>query len=172
MSFSYLFRALIIVILASFMGGDSEVFAFSKPTPFPLGPDALLTPGKNCDKPVTQRYPEGIPYCERDVTREAKENLIQLYDNQLGYSIGSMNRDDFKIDHFIPLCAGGSNDPSNLWPQHKSVYAITDPIETLICKKMALGLLSQATAIELVKKVKRNLDQAPVVMKTIQQLKK
>lgn len=139
--------------------------------PFPQIPNTILTPGKLCDKPVKLRYPEQIAYCERDVSYETKEILIQRYDEQLGFHIQSMTRADFKIDHFIPLCAGGSNDSQNLWPQHKSIYAKTDPIEPLLCEKMALGKLSQAQAVLLVIKAKTDLSAIPVVMKTLQGLK-
>lgn len=141
--------------------------AFSLGPNFPTGPNLQLTPGKVCDKPTAYRYPEHIAYCERDVSYDTKEILIQRYDSQLGYHIASMERTDFKIDHFIPLCAGGSNDSSNLWPQHKSVYEITDPVEPLICAKMQQGKLSQADAIKLVTQAKTDLAQVPAVMKIL-----
>jgi len=82
-----------------------------------------------------------------------------------------MDRKDFKIDHFIPLCAGGSNDPSNLWPQHKSVYEITDPVEPLICAKMAAGKLDQAYAIKLITTAKTtNLDEVKNVINILNKL--
>lgn len=138
---------------------------------FPAGPNPVLTPGRLCDNPVKYRYPEQIAYCERDVSFETKEILIQRYDEQLGFHIQSMNRADFKIDHFIPLCAGGSNDSQNLWPQHKSIYLITDPLEPLLCEKMAAGKLSQADAVRLVIRAKTNLSQVPLVIKTLNSLK-
>jgi len=78
-----------------------------------------------------------------------------------------MNRMDFKIDHFIPLCAGGSNDPVNLWPQHKSVYQQTDPVEPLLCQRMLEGKLSQTDAVKLIMRAKLDLNQVPVVMKIL-----
>jgi hypothetical protein len=81
-----------------------------------------------------------------------------------------MNRADFKIDHFIPLCAGGSNDSVNLWPQHKNVYEITDPIEPLLCAKMAQGRLSQTDAIKLIVRAKTDLSQVALVIKILQRL--
>ena len=137
---------------------------------FPVGPNPQLTPGKLCDKPTTYRYPEHIAYCDRDVTYDTKEMLISEYDQKLGFHIDTMNRADFKIDHFIPLCAGGSNDSSNLWPQHKSVYAITDPVEPLICDKMSQGKLKQADAVKLVVRAKTFLNQASDVMRILNSL--
>lgn len=137
---------------------------------FPSSPNPVLTPGKLCDRPSGFRYPEQIAYCERDVTYETKEYLIKNYDQKLGFHIQTMNRLDFKIDHFIPLCAGGSNDPVNLWPQHKSIYEITDPVEPLLCQKMLEGKLSQADAVKLIMRAKRDLKQVPLVLKTLNSL--
>lgn len=143
---------------------------FSYGSPFPTNPNPELTPGKLCDQPVAYRYPEQIAYCERDVSSDTKYSVIQKYDEELGYKIELMNRSEFKIDHFIPLCAGGSNNVDNLWPQHRSVYRVTDPIEPILCEKMAQGKLRQADAINLIVKVKTNLKQAPMVLKTLQGL--
>ena len=134
---------------------------------FPSGPNLELTPGKICDRPSGHRYAEQVAYCERDVTYETKDLLIKRYDRELGYRIQFMNRVEFKIDHFIPLCAGGSNDPKNLWPQHKSIYEITDPVEPLVCQKMLEGKLRQADAIELVKKAKTQLDEVPAILQEL-----
>lgn len=158
-------KALFIAILTL-----SSAAVFSYGPPFPAGPNSVLTPGKLCDNPVKLRYAEQIAYCGRDVSYETKEILIQRYDEQLGFHIRSMNRGDFKIDHFIPLCAGGSNDAVNLWPQHKSIYLITDPLEPLLCEKMAQGRLTQAQAAQLIMKAKTDLSQVPVVLKILRGL--
>ena len=125
---------------------------------FPKIPELSITTGKLCDYPISKRYPEGIDYCERSVSYSMKESIIHEYDHKFGYKISTLPREDFKVDHFIPLCAGGSNDLVNLWPQHKSVYSLTDPIEPLICEKMANGKLKQKEAIELIKVAKTNHD--------------
>jgi len=143
------------------------VSAFAYGPNYPTTPNTTLTPGKLCDRPSGFRYPENIAYCERDVTYETKEFLIKNYDRKLGYHIQTMNRMDFKIDHFIPLCAGGSNDPVNLWPQHKSVYLQTDPVEPLLCQRMLEGKLSQSDAVKLIMRAKLDLNQVPVVMKIL-----
>ena len=114
-----------------------------------------------CDHPDTYRYPEHIAYCTRSVSSGVKNGVIHDYDVKFNYTIESMNRADFKIDHYISLCMGGSNDASNLWPQHKSVYTITDPLEGKLCQLMSLGKLTQAEAIQMIKTAKNHLDQAP-----------
>ena len=131
---------------------------------FPLGPNATVTPGEICTQSNTFRYPEHIKYCNRNVDSGLKRDIIADYDRKFGYSIESMDRQDFKIDHYIPLCMGGGNDRDNLWPQHKSVYTITDPVEPLACQRMAEGKLLQAKAIELIKKAKNDLSTVPDVM--------
>ena len=130
---------------------------------YPDGPNEGMTPGSVCKNPSKYRYPENIPYCERDVESQLKRDIIVQYDRKLGYRIQTMDRQAFKIDHYIPLCMGGSNSRDNLWPQHRSVYEITDPLEQLLCEKMAHGLLRQAQAMDLVRKAKNDLDQAPEI---------
>lgn len=131
---------------------------------FPKGPDANLTPGALCTRPTAHRYPEGINYCERNVDSSTKKDIFIQYD-QIGFRTRSMNRMDFKIDHYIPLCMGGANDETNLWPQHKSIYAITDPLEPVLCDKMAQGKLLQKDAVRMIKFGKANLDQVPALLK-------
>lgn len=135
---------------------------------YPLGPNATKTPGSLCDHPDSYRYPENIPYCERDVSTDLKRAIIAEYDHDLDYSIQSMNRGDFKIDHYIPLCMGGSNHADNLWPQHKSVYQETDPIEPLLCELMSRGVMRQSEAIQIIREAKANLDHCSAIERDLQ----
>jgi hypothetical protein len=144
---------------------------FAQEARFPRNPDLEQTPGKLCSNPNSIRYPEKIAYCERNVDPYMKEDVIKKYDQDLGYKIRTMSRGDFKIDHMIPLCAGGANHEMNLWPQHKSIYKITDPIEPLICEKMAQGKLSQKDAIDMVIYAKTHLDEVPALIKKLNSLK-
>ena len=137
---------------------------------FPEGPVAKLTPGELCNHPSEYRYAERIPYCERDVSSHQKDDIFESYRRE-GYRLSPKTRSSYKIDHYIPLCAGGSNSDENLWPQHKTVYEVTDPIEQMGCEKMKLGLLKQAKFIQLLKKVKNDLSQARAVQQEISGLK-
>lgn len=137
---------------------------------YPKGPDQQLTPGEICTEQRVFRYPEHIAYCERNVATDTKRQVIKTYDQNLGYSIQSMPRGQFKIDHYIPLCMGGGNDKENLWPQHESVYTITDPLEQEACEKMAAGKLLQAKAIELIRQAKNHLDQVAEIRAYIRSL--
>lgn len=136
---------------------------------FPKGPDENVTPGVLCQNPSNYRYPEKIKYCERNVSTSEKAQIFQKYD-QMGYRTRSLKRSAFKIDHYIPLCAGGDNDEKNLWPQHESVYKITDPLEALICEKMAAGRLKQRDAVAIIKDAKNNLDEVPSIVARVQAL--
>ncbi len=135
---------------------------------FPQHPDPALTPGELCDEPDSLRHPEKVPYCERDVDSSTKQDIIRTYDRELGFHIGAMERGEFKIDHFIPLCVGGSNGRENLWPQHKTVYEHTDRIEDQVCQLMQRALMKQAEVVQLIRHVKFNLDEAAGVQRDLQ----
>ena len=131
---------------------------------FPIGPDAQRTPGSLCHNSGQYRYKEHIEYCERNVNTSDKNQIIKMYDEELGFSIRQLNRQDFKIDHFIPLSIGGSNAKDNLWPQHKSVYEITDPLEQELSNKIAAGLITQAEAVRVIREAKLNLGRVPELL--------
>lgn len=170
----FTFFALLITVIAvqpTFADQNHEItLSKSKKQRFPLGPHPELTPGKLCDTPSELRYPEKIKYCKRSVHTSVKKAIIAEYDDEYGYQVESMDRKEFKIDHYIPLCAGGSNDEENLWPQHKSVYEITDPLEPLVCGKMAEGKLKQADAVRLVIEAKNDLARAPEIIEYVESL--
>jgi hypothetical protein len=147
-----------------------NAFALTENDQFPMGPNPNLTPGSLCDRPEAVRYPEHIKYCGRHVSPDVKARIFSMYDKQLGYKTRRMNRDEFKIDHYIPLCAGGSNNMDNLWPQHESVYTVTDSLEELVCEKMADGVLSQVDAVALIRKGKADLSEVPGIMSSLHQM--
>ena len=136
---------------------------------FPEVPVDELTPGSLCNRPVEYRYPEGIAYCGRDVDRELKEEVIQEY-RERGFQIPASKRSFFKIDHFIPLCAGGSNEMENLWPQHRSIYKITDELEAVGCLKLQQAKIAQDKLVELIKLAKRNLNKTSEILRQLKNL--
>lgn len=142
----------------------------SEASRFPKNPDISQTPGMLCDTPAEHRYPENVAYCGRDVDTYLKNSIIEKYDTLFGFEIKSMKRSDFKIDHLIPLCAGGANTEENLWPQHKSVYAITDPMEPVLCEKMKQGRLKQKEAVQMILKAKLNLELAPTIFRELKSI--
>jgi hypothetical protein len=145
-----------------------STFAYSA-AEFPTGPNSELTPGELCSTPDSYRYPEHVAYCERDVSGELKDQVFAAY-RTLGYKLTANRRSSYKVDHYIPLCAGGSNNKENLWPQHLSIGSQTDFIEDLGCQKMAKGKISQANFIRLIKRAKNNLSEAPAVLSELNRL--
>lgn len=150
-----------LMALVLIAGVSSTVFAQGE---FPTNPDRNLTPGSFCTHPDSYRYPEHIPYCERDVDTRLKREIFQDYNTKLGYHIDMSKRSDFKIDHLIPLCAGGSNQRDNLWPQHKSVYKYTDEMEMIACQKMADGRVTQRKAVDMLLEAKHDLSKAADIL--------
>lgn len=158
---------LYVAIALSFFCVNS--FAYSENGVYPKGPEEVLTPGELCNSPDAYRYPEKVAYCNRDVSPELKKTIFVKYD-QMGYRTRELNRMDFKIDHYIPLCMGGSNSDKNLWPQHKKIYEVTDPLEPVLCDKMAAGRLLQKKAIEYIVRAKHNLKEVSKIMAEVHAL--
>jgi hypothetical protein len=167
-----LFAALCLSLFFASCGTspDSSDLHDTEGARFPTGPNHSVTPGETCQRPDTFRYPERIPYCNRNVSSSEKNAIINNYDRKFGYEVGRMNRSDFKVDHYIPLCMGGSNSDKNLWPQHKSVYVKTDPLEQKLCELMAAGRMLQAVAMDKIRYAKNNLDQADEMNRELDQL--
>lgn len=157
--------------LIALLAFSLSVVSFAAQRDYPLGPDKSLTPGVFCERPNSYRYPEKIAYCERNVDTSEKMEVIQDYNDKLGYNITRKERPQFKIDHLIPLCAGGSNDKKNLWPQHETVYTKTDPIEAIACQRMSEGKLTQKQAVELIFTAKNDLSKAEAVFEQLQRMK-
>lgn len=88
---------------------------------------------------------------------------------KLGYSL-SGERSQYKIDHFIPLCAGGSNKDDNLWPQYYTISKITDPLEKLGCDVLAKGKITQKEVIEIITQAKLNHSEVSKLTKYLKRL--
>lgn len=106
-------------------------------------PDPNLTPGAYDTLDVnvlTQRF-NGKTYSEenRDVTQATKIKIYKLHG--IAYP---QPRLSWKIDHLWPVCAGGSDDVSNLWPRPQHVYyqgrdlgyRTKDEMEAYICRHL------------------------------------
>jgi len=109
-------------------------------------PDYSITPGQICseDNPDFDRfdYSEQIARCKRNVNKSKKIKIADLYGG-----IDQSEWPNYEFDHFIPLCAGGSNDISNLWPQPLDEANEKDVIENRVCNALRQGNMSQEEAI-------------------------
>lgn len=157
----------LILAFCIYLFAASFVFATEG---YPKAPDAQITPGALCVNQDEFRYPEKIKYCDRNVSTGLKWAVINRYTKNFQFTISDGNRTEFKIDHYIPLCMGGANAFENLWPQHASVYRVTDPLEEILCKAMADGKLLQSQAIEKIKFGKANLSAVPGIINEIKLL--
>lgn len=137
---------------------------------YPIAPNQELTPGVVCTTPDAIRYPEKIAYCDRDVDSRMKWAVINSYTKKYHFTLNDKNRTEFKIDHYIPLCMGGANAIENLWPQHATIYHITDSLEEILCQAMAEGKLSQKDAIDKMKSGKNDLSLVPILLREIKLL--
>ncbi len=148
-------------------GYDSGYDTSADASHVPTGPMLSMTPGALCTHPDEYRYPEHIAYCRRDVSTGTKARIIAQYEQVFHFSVQTLGRQHFKIDHFIPLCMGGANDTSNLWPQYETIYPKTDPIEFRLCQLMEEGHMTQAKAIEMIKDVKLHLEKADAMIQEL-----
>jgi hypothetical protein len=70
------------------------------------------------------------------------------------YGLPPGTHPDYEIDHLIPLCLGGSDDPSNLWPEpRRSIEPkwnaeAKDRLERFMCDIVCSGQLDIETAQE------------------------
>lgn len=158
----------LILIVSIYLFAASVVFASEG---YPQAPDVELTPGVLCKKAAEIRYPEQINYCNRSVSTHLKWTVISRYTKKYNFTLNDTNRTEFKIDHYIPLCMGGANSVENLWPQHSSIYRVTDLLEETLCEAMAAGKLLQSQAIEKLKLGKNNLNSVPNIIRETKELK-
>ncbi len=115
-----------------------------------ITPEPTKTPGVLCQPGDADfkdfEYPENIARCNRNISNAEKLQVAQDYGN-----IPASNWANYEFDHMIPLCAGGANDPKNLWPQPISEARQKDVLENNICLGMRAGTMKQAEAIQKVR---------------------
>jgi hypothetical protein len=76
----------------------------------------------------------------------------------LRYGLAAGHHPDYEIDHLIPLCLGGSDDFSNLWPQPRQTIEpkwnaeAKDRLERRLCEMVCAGELDIGTAQEAIGK--------------------
>jgi uncharacterized protein YgiM (DUF1202 family) len=145
--------------------------------PASLYPNSKLTPGQyatlsldDLTKTYTDNCPRGRETCtysqsHRKVRKSVHDKVYDEYD----VPEDQRNGDDGEVDHFYPLCAGGSNDISNLWYQpavgdwngKDFGYHTKDKLEAYICVQIKAGKLDPKEAYDRITKdwVKFYLDE-------------
>lgn len=125
---------------------------------YPIIPNEAFTPGDICtinDRDFQEyRYKENIPYCQRNVSYYAKTLIYEKY------NINPRERDQYTIDHLIPLSIGGSNSEFNLWPEHKNVKKTRPNLEICVYDLLRKDLINQniATSFILIIKFNKEVD--------------
>lgn len=112
-------------------------------------PDFGYTPGHLCTPTDPNfkeyRYPEHIPYCQRNVTQQMKQTVGDHY------GIPQSNWSGYEFDHLIPLAIGGDSSIDNLWPQpHGNPDGSDgkDRLENDLYLQMKAGTVTQADAVK------------------------
>ncbi len=112
-------------------------------------PDWAFTPGRLCtatDPDFKEyRYAEHIPYCNRNVTQQMKQQVAAHY------GVPQSEWSNYEFDHLIPLAIGGDSHVDNLWPEPNSQNqgnAGKDHLELELYLQMKAGTLSQADAVK------------------------
>lgn len=132
--------------------------------PAELYPDPMKTPGcaatldvDDLTKAWTENCPGGKDTCTYSQAHRkvSKGERTFIYDE---YNVPSAKRniDNGEIDHFYPLCAGGSNSASNLWFQpiandwngRNFGFKEKDKLEAWICKQIKARKLDPQEAFD------------------------
>jgi hypothetical protein len=132
--------------------------------PAKLYPDPDKTPGCAATlnlTDLTKRYTENCPKGKADCTYSQAHRRVSSTERTLvyvAYEVPSEKRNgtDGEVDHFYPLCAGGSNDEKNLWYQPaenkwngKNLgFHEKDALERYICKEIKDGRMDPKDAFE------------------------
>jgi uncharacterized protein YgiM (DUF1202 family) len=145
--------------------------------PANLYPNPNMTPGlaatlsvDDLTKTYTDNCPDSKPRCtysqdHRNVPASVHKKVYDEYN----VPPHQRNIEDGEVDHFYPLCAGGSNDISNLWYQpavgdwngNDFGYHTKDKLEAYICVQIKAGKLDPKEAFDRITKdwVKFYLDE-------------
>lgn len=109
-------------------------------------PNPNLTPGYLCSPQdpnfAGYAYPEHVAVCNRNVSDAEKARVGQAY----GLPTNQWSLVEF--DHLIPLCAGGSDDIRNIWPQPLAQAHEKDKLENQVCIGMKNGTMTQQQAVQ------------------------
>ncbi|MBC7457392.1 MAG: hypothetical protein H7235_03880 [Bdellovibrionaceae bacterium] len=112
-----------------------------------LAPDPKLTKGVLCTPQDPDfkgfDYPSKVARCNRNILDSEKAAVAKAYGN-----IPQADWPKYEFDHYLPLCAGGSNNIQNLWPQPIAEAKQKDVIEVQVCSALKAGTMTQTVALQ------------------------
>lgn len=109
----------------------------------PSLPDAALTPGAVATTSTAEvcAHPEepGSAYsrAHRHTTVEMKRDVAHAYGMPRGASWHGV-----EFDHRVPLCDGGADTITNLWPEPWAEARIKDRLEAATCRAVCAGRIT------------------------------
>jgi hypothetical protein len=125
--------------------------------PDKLYPDPNKTPGcaatlstSDLKRRYTETCPDNKPSCTYSQShRNVPKGVHDLIYDEYNVPDGERNIQHGEVDHFYPLCAGGSNSKKNLWYQpkdnewngHNFGFREKDRLESYICAQIKDGKL-------------------------------
>jgi hypothetical protein len=137
------FRQLSLTTVVTFIA----LFATAPVCAFENLPDKNLTGG-------SVRTGERDAACGHAKESRGRMNAVRRDQILSRYGLPPGTHPDYEIDHLIPLCLGGSDDPSNLWPQPRRSIEETwnaeakDRLERRMCSMVCGGEIDIAAAQE------------------------
>lgn len=104
-------------------------------------PNPAWTPGDLCTEYSPDfeafRYKAHVAHCKRNISESEKDFVARLY------GIPKTDYGKYEFDHFIPLNAGGSNSPKNLWPQPLDDAKLKDRVEDEVYNGLRSGTMTE-----------------------------
>ena len=100
-------------------------------------PNPALTPGDVAQHDVHVVCRIGEAHRERAVTYRTRDRVYLAYGIARGRRKGL-----YRIDHLIPLELGGSNRPTNLWPQPYADSELKDRVEAELHEAVCSGAMT------------------------------
>lgn len=98
-------------------------------------PDPVCTPG--AVEPLTREQICTEPTSHRRRVSERTKRAVFLF-----YGVPWAERGRYEVDHRVPLCAGGSNEETNLWPEPSPGFGEKDVVEARVCADLCSGRIT------------------------------
>ena len=80
--------------------------------------DGVALPDPNATPGAVFADVQAADICDLHYTQSVRQPRFNVkVDAFVSYGVSIHERNEFQVDHLVPISLGGSNDPTNLWPQ-------------------------------------------------------